>query len=417
MHSHLLKIDGSSSDVSYLRSTKAIRERARQLALRAISGSSDAFVVHLDAMAKVADAVSTITRARYPSLDVPIHGRLRHFDVGARSRVAELDAQLANLDPVERARAKIDLIVPSVLLDAGAGPNWSFDEGGTKIGRSEGLAVASYHMFVSGGLAGDGKSLRCDAEGLLHMTSDRLAHYFQVTAQNPLVGLEGRAQLLRALGSALAERNDLFGADGQTTQGGKHARPGNLVDAVLRLSSQQVVSDERVLGLLLDGLSSIWPGRIVVAGQNLGDVWHHPALGTGVESLVPFHKLSQWLTYSLLEPLMAAGIALQPSRGLTGLPEYRNGGLLIDYGVLELRDPSARTRTHLPSSPLVVEWRALTVHLLDALAPMIRQRLGVEGLPLASLLEGGTWAAGRQIAEQLRQGKPPLEIESDGTVF
>jgi hypothetical protein len=68
-------------------------------------------------------------------------------------------------------------------------------------------------------------------------------------------------------------------------------------------------------------------------------------------------------------------------------------------------------------SELVVEWRALTVALLDELAPQVRSRLGVAGLPLACILEGGTWAAGRELATQLRGGDPPLAIKSDGTVF
>ena len=35
----------------------------------------------------------------------------------------------------------------------------------------------------------------------------------------------------------------------------------------------------------------------------MGDVWPHPAIG-----LVPFHKLSQWLSYSLVEPIEGAGL-------------------------------------------------------------------------------------------------------------
>ena len=58
--------------------------------------------------------------------------------------------------------------------------------------------------------------------------------------------------------------------------------------------------------------------------------------------------------------------------------------------------------------------------LLDELAPLVRERAGrdAEQLPLACILEGGTWAAGREIAAELRDGgAPPLTIDSDGTVF
>ena len=69
---------------------------------------------------------------------------------------------------------------------------------------------------------------------------------------------------------------------------------------------------------------------------------------------------------------------------------------------------------------IVVEWRALTVALLDRLADLVRARLGVtpERLPLAKVLQGGTWNAGRVLAQQLRaDGGPPLSVISDGTVF
>ncbi|HEX8109233.1 MAG TPA: DUF1688 family protein, partial [Kofleriaceae bacterium] len=172
----------------------------------------------------------------------------------------------------------------------------------------------------------------------------------------------------------------------------------------------------------LDGLAPIWPGRIELDGVNLGDVWRHPAAGgTGPSAgLVPFHKLSQWLAYSLFEPLERTGRQITQPGALTGLPEYRNGGLLIDLGVLVPRRDDIRTAVHAPGDEVIVEWRALTVALLDRVAEAVRQRLGKTPteLPLARVLEGGTWAAGRAVARDLRPGGgPPLHIRSDGTVF
>jgi hypothetical protein len=134
---------------------------------------------------------------------------------------------------------------------------------------------------------------------------------------------------------------------------------------------------------------------------------------------VPFHKLSQWLTYSLLEPFEWAGVYVEGLDALTGLPEYRNGGLLLDTGVLRLREPAWAAGTWEVGDELVVEWRALTVALLDELAPLVRTRLAVDAgqMPLACVLEGGSWAAGRALAERLRDGRPPLCVVSDGTVF
>src|SRR5690606_34419320 len=113
-----------------------------------------------------------------------------------------------------------------------------------------------------------------------------------------------------------------------------------------------------------------------------------------------FHKLSQWLTYSMLEPLEDAGLTITDLDELTGLPEYRNGGLLLDLGVLQARDRAFHTQRWTVDAEPIVEWRALTVAVLDHLAEAVRGELGLslEQFPLARVLEGGTWAAGRKIA-------------------
>jgi hypothetical protein len=135
---------------------------------------------------------------------------------------------------------------------------------------------------------------------------------------------------------------------------------------------------------------------------------------------MPLHKLSQWLAYSLIEPLQTSGIRVNEIDGLTGLAEYRNGGLFVDSGVLTFRNEEDANREHEVASPLVVEWRALTVALLDRVADGMRQRLGLDAtsLPLAKVLEGGTWAAGRRLARERRaDASPPVKVISDGTVF
>jgi hypothetical protein len=134
---------------------------------------------------------------------------------------------------------------------------------------------------------------------------------------------------------------------------------------------------------------------------------------------VPFHKLSQWLTYSLLEPFAWSGVQVRGLDALTALPEYRNGGLLIDSGVLKLRDAAVAGKVWQPGDELIVEWRALTVALMDELATSVRKLLHLDEhrLPLACVLEGGSWAAGRELAQRHRNGLPPLQVASDGTVF
>ncbi|MGW4099803.1 URC4/urg3 family protein [Mycobacterium sp. NPDC004974] len=401
-------LDGSAA-VAALRTTAAIRERAQHLLQRARAGDSPWFAVDDDALDHAAVEVAEVTRTRYPTLAIPYHSRWRHFEAGGLDRRAELATRTTGVVGATQARSMIDLAVISVLLDAGAGTDWHYLESGTglRLTRSEGLGVASWHAFC-GGLFSDDASdpLRADATALNRLDADSLAGAFQVGPGNPLVGLAGRVELLHRLGTQLAARPDVFGPQG---------RPGGLFDTV---TGPTVAADD-LLSTVLDTLSGVWLTDNAIGGQPLGDCWRHRAVpGPGLSrGWMPFHKLSQWLTYSLLEPFEWAGVQVTDLDTLTGLPEYRNGGLLLDTGVLRLRDPALAERDWAVGDEIVVEWRALTVALLDELAPLIRRHLNSPQLPLACVLEGGTWATGRELAARLRDGRPPLSIISDGTVF
>jgi hypothetical protein len=402
--------------VAYLHTPQAIRERAGAVLARGIDDALRHFRIDLPCLATAADLVAAITRERFPDLRVPLHSRWRHFDVGGCDRAAELEQALRDRSVDERARARIDLAVVSVLLDAGAGQVWRFHETetGRTFDRSEGLAVASFRLFARGVFSADpADPWRVDAAALRALSDERLAEGLQVADGNPLPGVGGRAGVLRALGCALEQSPDLFDKG--------EPRPGHLLDALRAGAVGGRVAAADVLAAVLRGLGSIWPGRLSLGGVPLGDVWRHSAAaGSGPSAgLVPLHKLSQWLTYSLIEPLQAAGVRVGDLDALTGLAEYRNGGLLIDTGALVPRHTAVMRQTHRPGDEVVVEWRALTVALLDRLAPLVRTRLGAAGraLPLGAILEGGTWTAGRRLAAERRGGAPPIVIESDGTVM
>ncbi len=395
--------------VEYLRSPEAIRDRCNQLFELAQADKLAYFRLDLTQLDLVADYVIAVIREQYPDLDVPFHSRWRHFEVGNILRVQQLEQALKVLSPIDQAKAKFDLVIPSVLLDAGAGDRWKYLESSTKQTwtRSEGLAIASFDAFCQGAFSEH--SYQTDAKGLKQITPDKIAALFQVTPDNPLVGLEGRSQLLQKLGHTIEQSPDLFG---------NGPRPGNLVDYLLDRADQGKLSAVAVLNSVLQGLGEIWSGRLSIDNTNLGDVWQHSALSG--DQLVPFHKLSQWLTYSLLEPLQELGLTITDLDQMTGLPEYRNGGLCLDLGLLQLKDPHLAEIRHAPDSELVVEWRALTVCLLDRIAATIRTKLDLtpDSLPLVKVLQGGTWTAGRKIAASLRPGgTPPIQISSDGTVF
>jgi len=376
------------------------------------------FRIHLDKMDGVVDLVLQTTRDAYPDLDVPFHSRWRHFIADNDNRWAAIASEKRWPDPSVRARAEFDLAIVSVFLDAGAGPTWRYRDPktGLAIGRSEGLGLASLGMFESGAFSADPRDpLRADAEVLANLKISDLKRGLQVSDANPLVGLEGRVDLLRRLGQLVASRPDIFGLHDTP-------RPGGLFDRLAACAEHGRLPAPVILSELLQQLGPIWPSRLTLGGIALGDCWRHPALITGdvTNGLVPLHKLSQWLAYSLIEPLQTAGIEVIDIDGLTGLAEYRNGGLFIDSGVLAFRHEEDAQREHEVAAVLVVEWRTLTVALLDRLAEGVRKRLGLDAvsLPLAKVLEGGSWAAGRRLARERRaDASPPVKVISDGTVF
>jgi hypothetical protein len=401
-----------------LLSADAVRQRAQSLLAIGLNDGLGHFRVDLARLDAAADLVVKTTRGAYPDLEVPFHSRWRHFVLGDDDRWAAIEAATPWHDAAERARAAFDLAITSVLLDAGAGPQWSYRDAatGTQVGRSEGLALASLDMFAGGTFSSQpGSPLRADASALEALSVDTLRRHFQVSDANPLVGLQGRAELLRRLGAAVAAKPEIF-ARADTP------RPGGLFDHLASLAGGRSIAAPIILREVLHHLGPIWPSRLTLGGVPLGDCWRHPAINTNdpTDGLVPLHKLSQWLSYSLIEPLQAAGIEVTDIDGLTGLAEYRNGGLFIDSDVLTLRDPADFEREHEVTSLLVVEWRALTVALLDRLAEIVRQRLHKDpvSFPLARVLQGGTWTAGRAIARERRPGGgPPIKVISDGSVF
>ena len=399
-----------------LLSAAAVRGRAHEMLDLALDGKVDGWRVDLDRLDETARFVAGVIRDQYPDLKVPFHARWRHFVFGGRDLWAAMTAGFEDADA--RARAAFDLAIVSVLLDAGSGPGWRYRDAATGIeaSRSEGLALASLRMFEAGAFsAKPGDALRADGASLMDLSEAVLGDGFQVAADNPLEGLAGRAALLNRLGAQAQVRPDLFAlADSP--------RPGGLYDAMKTRAVDGRLPAPVILEVLLEALGPVWQDRLTLGGVDLGDTWRHPAIrrDDATDGLVPIHKLSQWLSYSLVEPLMAAGVEVTDLDGLTGLAEYRNGGLFLDMGVVQLTDPADATKAWPVSDPKIVAWRSMTVALLDRIAPLVRAELGVsaEQLPLASVLEGGTWAAGRRVAATKREGGgPPLNILSDGTVF
>ncbi|SPO23201.1 related to protein urg3 [Ustilago trichophora] len=454
-----------SPAVAHLRTLPAVRERCTQIFNHASNhGGLTYFSYDVAREDDVADYCINIIKRDFGSdyASIPPHGRWRHFDVGGIPRITTLLSSWAGVHPssttennavavdrVEAARRLVDLFMVSVLLDAGAGPSWKYEEKktGLSYGRSEGLAVASLDMFTGGRFCGersDGESgHKVTAEGLKNLSPDMLAIDMQVHPQdNPMTGLEGRTNLLIRLGEAVAEdKFGFFSGPSDASIPPSQRRPGFLVDYLCThpTTNGNSIPLSTLWEVLMYGLAPIWPAsRTHLDGVAMGDVWPNATLAnlnscslTDQAAMVPFHKLSQWMCYSLIEAMeKTLGWQFTDAQHGTGLPEYRNGGLFVDLGVLTptpalLKESQTKDEGAVPSlpaeHPAIVEWRSMTVILLDRAADKIRQKLGVETdqLNLKQVLEAATWKGGREIAKEKRphNGGPPIDVISDGTVF
>ncbi|KAI9368232.1 hypothetical protein BJX61DRAFT_233463 [Aspergillus egyptiacus] len=422
-------------------SLQTVRQKAHRVLHLAEQGLLNHFDYHPERLDETADYVMGIIQRDFgPNryLEIPPHGRWQHFEVGGVPRIARLVEQWdkSGYDNAEKVRTLVDLFFVSVLLDAGAGDKWSFTEPGTGnvYTRSEGIAVASYYMFLEGDFAGQDTERKdvVYGEALRNMSIDALYRGFQIDdTKNPLVGAGARVEILQKLGSSLLENQDIFGPKG---------RPGALVDYLSRNGTAGL--DYALLWSTLQKLLiPIWPSdRTKIGGAPVGDAWPLSVLAnhgsTSKEpaetaTIQPFHKLTQWLAYSLKVPFERLLSTTWSNAELgTGLPEYRNGGLFVDMGVLTLKPEALEKGLKISGGTLpcfgagddeIVEWRAMTVALLDELHRRIlsSDRFGDVKLSLPQVLEAGSWKAGREIAALKRPEtkSSPILNSGDGTLF
>ncbi|HMD65725.1 MAG TPA: DUF1688 family protein, partial [Stellaceae bacterium] len=180
----------AASQAAALLSAAAVRARCAIVSEAAERAETRHFQLVPARLDEAARRVVEVTRRRYPDLAVPYHSRWRHFSIGGVDRAALV---APGADRAEIVRARIDLAIVSVLLDAGAGPHWRFREGetGQVLSRSEGLAVASLRAMQAGLFSADPAApWRADAEALRRITPESLARTFQHAGGNELVGLE-----------------------------------------------------------------------------------------------------------------------------------------------------------------------------------------------------------------------------------
>ncbi len=396
-----------------LRTTEAVRDRCRQVLAWTRAGHSPWFEVDDAALESAAQQVAALTGPQRAGRDGPIANCWRRFSAGGVDRRAWLERLLAAEPPDQRTHARIDLALVCETLGEAPDSHWSYTEAATGrvlTGR-EGLAVAAWHAFTAGLFSSDPqRPLQADAAGLRGVVAAPLGRVLQAGASFPPQDLHARALALRRLGEVLSEQPEVFGAAG---------RPSGLFDSVISPYGFAVppTADVRahdILSQLLMTLSGLTPGGAQVGGVPLGDCWRHPAAqGPGAsQGWLPLHAGMQTITGALLEPFEWAGVQVRDRSDLTAPADADHGNLLLDTQVLRLRDPRSAQTVWSRAEAIVIEWRALTVALLDELAPRVQRHLaaGDTRRGVAALLTGRLEPVARALALLRPKGRPVLRV-------
>lgn len=393
-----------------------IRDRAAELCALGRAGKLDHFTVNPEKLDAVAVQITSLTRKSYPKTDVPYHSCWRHFSAGEIDRWDFVKEEAGFMTSADLARSAIDLAVVTVFLTAGSGPEWRYKEEDSELefNRTEGLSLAAFQMFRMGLFSSTGHPYQVDPEGLSSVTESMIAENFQVSSKNPLSGINERIDILRRLAKALEERKGAFGL--------KMQRPGNIYDVLTMRGRKRSLFADEIFSAVFENFQEIWPGAVNISGKNMGDVGKHGKVARADKTggYVPLHRLAQWLTCCLIEPFEWGGISVTGLDELTGLAEYANGGLFVDGGVLIPKDPLAFEKKWRADDEFIIEWRALTVALLDDIRPLVADYLGVRParFPLVRMMQGGSYQAGREAAFKKRpDGSAPFLIADDVGAF
>ncbi len=253
------------------------------------------------------------------------------------------------------------------------------------------------------------KPWRADAAALASLSAARLGEAFQHGPQNPLARAGGQ-------GLAAAPPRRRRRGPARTCSA---RRPGSAISTISGSRSATICRAPEMLRLLLHAFGPIWPGRLLLGGVPLGDCGRHRAVpGDGIRAVSQAQPMARLFADRAARRCRVHRHRHRRADRPRRIPQRRS--VHRHRGHRRRATPSCRADALDPFAEEIVEWRALTIALLDRLAEQVRQLLGVapSAFPLARVLEGGSWAAGREIAAERRpDGAPPLLIASDGTVF
>ena len=347
-----------------------------------LNNNSKYFEINLEKLDQTVDDLLEFILKKYPKMNIGMHSRLNHipewYDL----------VQKWKCPLNEKIKRLIDLLFVSVLLDGGSGENWKYISNNIEYRRSEGLGKCVYNMFISGFFSLDEKQpYKVDMNRIKLINLDEFKNEFQISKDNILIGLENRLENLVNF-SKFMINNDNFNIN-------NNIRPGNIFDKIYNN-----------LEIDLDKLYEI----IFSFSPIINDVHYYKPL----DVYVPFHKILQWLSYSLIDLFKKFNISIRSDNYLTALPEYRNGGFLIDSNIINFKNNNLKNIFHEINSDIIIELRASTIVLID----IIKDKINIKkknNLNISQVLEGGTWRYGRYLAN--KNNISPIKIKSNGIIF
>ena len=138
---------GDSDFADALLAPEAVRERCHEIFMMAEASKLEHFEVHLENLNDAVELVLEEIKVNYPNTNVPFHSRWRHFQFGHRDLWFELAECFSTVSSMENARRRFDLAIVSVLLDAGAGPDWQYND------KKTGILLIEHDMSVVMGIS------------------------------------------------------------------------------------------------------------------------------------------------------------------------------------------------------------------------------------------------------------------------
>lgn len=389
----------------------SIRRAARALFNLAQLGELEHFELHA---ATLDTLVKDMTRGLEPAQVAP-HTQWRNFEQDGIQRIAAFNKQLSSSlsTPMDCAQARLDLLFLNEALETGGNGTWRYYDAlsDRTLTRTEALATATLRLLQNGFFSAYPEApFRVDAIRLRQITESQLATSLQISNENQILGgVEAKLARLSTLANYLENTPEFKDRSG--------SRPGNILNFFRPRADMAL---EPLFTFLAQSLTSIWPGN-THNGRAIGDAWHHSALKSDsvLQGIVPIHRITQWLHYAIAPALSESGLHSFPTTDLSGLPGYRNTGLLIDSGIIQPRSQDLLSREHLLGDEPIVELRCLTIGVMGRALESIHQQLSLDHdtFPMAKL-NGLFWHAGRAKASGLRPGgSPPFSVRDQGVPF